>query len=441
MTKSVSHANSVDGVAAAVDDDRTVWDRHHSFMEENLPRNYAVSLIHGMLGFTGFRMMYAPTIIPAYLYGLTGSAATVGLGTALLQLGGILSPLISGARIESRNRILPYAITTGGWLRVMVLALAIAAWLLEGTVLLWTTLAIFFLLGYYHGAQRVAFNMLMAKLIPINRRGRLQGVRNFIGGIIAAALAWFAGTYFIEHEWLGNGYATTFLLAFVLTAIGLLALQLGVREPDAPVMRASVPLRERLHQFRELLQHRDFSAFLSVHALSSLAKVSLPFWTLYIGEQMGLDGSLIGWLSLAFISADTMSNILWGPIGDRLGFRIVYAIATMFGLLGMLFLVLGDDWLLYAAFVALGFASCGWQMAAYTLVLEFGAHEDIPMRLGLVGTVESAVSFIGPIAAGFAIAWAGYSPLIVVTVVTLGLALALITFFVKEPRHTRPDPV
>ena len=69
---------------------------------------------------TGFRLIYAPTIIPAYLYLLTGSAAAVGLGTALLQLGGTVSPILSGAQVESRKRILPYAITVGSMMRVMV---------------------------------------------------------------------------------------------------------------------------------------------------------------------------------------------------------------------------------------------------------------------------------------------------------------------------------
>jgi len=224
-----ANASSGDTAGALPDDD--VWGRHSAFMEANLRRNYTTNLTHGVFGMTGFRLIYAPTIIPAYLYLLTGSAAAVGLGTALLQLGGTVSPILSGAQVESRKRILPYAITVGSMMRVMVLVLAIAAWTLEGTALLVVTLASFLLLGFFSGAQRVAFQMLMAKLIPIDRRGRLQGIRNMVGGLIAAVLAWVAGHYFIEQQWLGNGYATTFLLAFILTSVGLFVLRLGIREP------------------------------------------------------------------------------------------------------------------------------------------------------------------------------------------------------------------
>ena len=265
---------------------------HARFVDENLKRNYRANFIHGVLGMTGFRLIYAPTIIPAYLYLLTGSAAAVGLGTALLQLGGTVSPILSGAQVESRKRILPYAVTVGSLMRVMVLALAIAAWTLEGMTLLVVTLASFLLLGFFSGAQRVAFQMLMAKLIPIDRRGRLQGIRNMAGGLIAAGLAWVAGHYFIEQEWLGNGYATTFLLAFILTSIGLFVLKLGIREPDAPRLRPVMPLRDRIGQFGELLPHRDFRAFLFAHGLAAIARVGLPFWTLYVGDRLGLDGAL-----------------------------------------------------------------------------------------------------------------------------------------------------
>lgn len=415
--------------------DGNVWERHRAFMEANLKRNYSVNLTHGVFGMTGFRLIYAPTIIPAYLYLLTGSAAAVGLGTALLQLGGTISPILSGAQVESRKRILPYAITVGSMMRVMILILAIAAWTLEGTALLAVTLGTFLLLGFFSGAQRVAFQMLMAKVIPIARRGRLQGIRNMVGGLIAAGLAWVAGHYFIEQEWLGNGYATTFLLAFALTSVGLVVLQFGLREPDAPSLRPALPLRERFRQFGELLTHRDFRAFLWAHGFAAIARVGLPFWTLYVGERQGLDGALIGSLSLAFLAADTLSNLAWGSLGDRFGFRSVYLGALVCSLAGMVLLVFGEGWLLYAAFAALGFGFSGWMMAAVTLVLEFGEHEDIPMRLALTTTVEGGVSSVGPVVAGLAIAALGYAPLLVAAFGALFVSLVLMIWRVREPRQ------
>ncbi|MAG41115.1 MAG: MFS transporter, partial [Erythrobacteraceae bacterium] len=189
-----------------LEDLRTVQQRamadHARFVDENLKRNYRANFIHGVLGMTGFRLIYAPTIIPAYLLLLTGSTAAVGLGSALLQLGATISPIASGARIEHRSHILPYAIRVGSMMRLMILGLALTGYFLTGNVLLFATFACFLMLGFFTGAQRVAFQMLMSKLIPIRQRGRLQGYRNFAGGLIAAVLAWAAGNYLIADEWL-----------------------------------------------------------------------------------------------------------------------------------------------------------------------------------------------------------------------------------------------
>ena len=424
---------SEDAGRAARDD---AFARHDRFVEDNLKRNFAANFVHGVLGMTGFRLIYAPTIIPAYLHAITGSTAAVGLGTALLQLGSTISPIASGQRIEHRTHILPYAIRVGSLMRVAILGLALAGWLLTGRWLIGVTLALFLFLGFFSGAQRVAFQMLMAKLIPIKRRGRLQGYRNFAGGAIAAVLAWVAGNWFIAGHWLGNGYSTTFLFAFVLTSMGLLALQLMVREPTAPASRPQRSFAQRLRETPELLANRDFAWFLLAQGLAACARAASPFWTIYAGNRLGLSGALIGGLSLAFLGADTASNLVWGPLGDRFGFRLVYLLSLAASVLGVLFLLLsgGSAVAIYAGFVMLGLGGSGWSLAASTMVLEFGNHEDVPMRLALVTTAEGAISAAGPLVAGVAVALLGFIPLFVAVLATLGVSLAVIVLKVREPR-------
>ena len=409
---------------------------HARFVDENLGRNYRANFIHGVLGMTGFRLIYAPTIIPAYLLLLTGSTAAVGLGAALLQLGGTISPIASGARIEHRSHILPYAIRVGSMMRLMILALALSAWFLTGSWLLFATFASFLLLGFFSGAQRVAFQMLMSKLIPIRKRGRLQGYRNFAGGLIAAVLAWAAGNYLIEDEWLGNGYATTFLFAFLLTSAGLVVLKTMIHEPAAPVSRPQMKVLDRMREFPALLREdRDFAAFILVQCFSTAARVGAPFWTVYAGTQLGLDGALIGGLSFLFLGADTVSNIVWGPLGDRFGFKLVYVLAVICSIVGVTLLIVGDTAPpIYAAFAFLGFGGSGWMLAATTMVLEFGQPEDTPMRLGFLTTAEGAIAAIGPVLAGLLVAGVGFYPLFAVVLGALIISLAILIWRVREPR-------
>ena len=239
------------------------------FVATNLRRNYLAHFSHGMFGMTGFRMIYAPTFVPAYLYLLTGSSVLVGLSQALQQVGAVLSPLLRASEIEDKKRILPNAMRNGTMMRVQLLGLALSGWFLPATWLVPATMLFLFLLGYYSGAQRVSFQMLMAKVIPLQKRGRLQGYRNLAGGGIAAALSWWAGSLLIEKNILGNGYATTFMLSFVLTSIGLAMLAFFIREPDNHRARPPMRLTDRLRELPGLLSEQNYRNFLIAQLLTT----------------------------------------------------------------------------------------------------------------------------------------------------------------------------
>ena len=77
-------ADETDLAAREAEYEKFVWD--------NLKRNYLGNYLHGMLGMTGFRLVNTPTFLPAYLHMVSGSNAIVGLGLALQQVGGVISP-------------------------------------------------------------------------------------------------------------------------------------------------------------------------------------------------------------------------------------------------------------------------------------------------------------------------------------------------------------
>src|SRR5207253_1358174 len=160
------------------DDDRATREAaYEKFVWDNLKRNYLGNYLHGMLGMTGFRLVNAPTFLPAYLHQVSGSNSIVGLGLALQQVGGVISPIFASTRIEHRTKVMPAAIWMGSLARVAVLGMAIAGWLLKGAPLATALLVMMFLFGLFMGAQRVVFSLLIAKVIPISRRGRLQAWR------------------------------------------------------------------------------------------------------------------------------------------------------------------------------------------------------------------------------------------------------------------------
>ena len=411
------------------------------FVQAHLRRNFAGHFIHGMLGLTGFRLIYAPTFIPTYIHRLTGSDALVGLGTSLLQLGAILSPIFSASRFETQPTILRYAIRTGLLMRVCILGLALAGWFLTGRTLLVVTLACFFLLGTFNGIQRVCFQMLMAKVIPMNRRGRLQAWRNITGGLIAAGLSYVAGRYLIGRDVWGNGYATTFFLAFLLTSAGLTVLRFFMVEPVPPTLRPQMRFVDRVKTFPTLLADRDYRWFILAEALCVAARIASPFYILYAGREIGLSGTVIGELSLAYLGADTGSNLLWGNLGDRTGYRATFlGAAGLWGAGVATLLLVHQPWAVLLAFAMLGAGNSGYQMSQQTMVLEFGERADVAMRLALSTTIEGLISTVGPLAGGLIATTLGYPVLMSLSLVFLTGSFGLILFKVAEPRR-RVAPV
>ncbi len=413
-------------------------------VETNLRRNMIANFIHGMLGMTGFRIIYAPTLIPAYLQLISGSAFIVGLGQSLLQIGMLASPMVSAAALEHRKRILPAAVRFGTLMRVAVLGIAVAGYILDGWPLVVATLACLAALGIFNGMQRVAFQMLISKLIPIDRRGLLQGARNLVGGAIAAVLSYLAGKWLIDGNMWGNGYATTFLFAFILTSLGLVALQYGVTEPEAPAVRPQVSVRERMRDIPALLEDRDYRWFMIAQGLAMAGKIAAPFYILIAtaeGGAMTLDGTTVGLLSLAFLGADTVSNLGWGIMGDRVGYRLTFLASLAFSLIGIAALEFATGpALTIAAFAAFGIGAAGYGLSATTMVLEFGASEDLPMRIALSTMVEGAVSAITPIIGGLMLLWFS-SDILLATGAALTLAaIAVLLAFVRDPRR-REAPV
>ena len=57
------------------------------YARANLRRNYTAHLLHGLFGQTGFRLLNAPTFIPAYVFLLSGSEMFVGLARSAQALG------------------------------------------------------------------------------------------------------------------------------------------------------------------------------------------------------------------------------------------------------------------------------------------------------------------------------------------------------------------
>src|SRR5262245_28592775 len=143
-------------------------------VERNLPFNFSAMLVHGLLGQTGFRLVNAPTFLPHFAAELAGAASGGTVMRAVQSLGQFLSPLLAVSMIEHRPYAKRMGVIFGSAMRVQIALLGLVALFVPqpalALALVWTFVGLF---GLAQGMQGVAFQIVMAKVIPLDRRGRL----------------------------------------------------------------------------------------------------------------------------------------------------------------------------------------------------------------------------------------------------------------------------
>jgi MFS family permease len=410
-------------------------------VQRDLPRNFAANLAHGMFGLTGFRLMYAPTFVPAYVFALSGSKVAVGFALGAQFLGMALSSIWGATLIEHRDRVLKMVYSVGWLVRLQIFGLSLSAFLLSGSWALAAACAFLMLFGFFSGMQGVAFNVLMAKVIPTRRRGRLIGLRNFLGGLIAAGVAYLGGHYLVGGNALGNGYASTFMLSFILTSIGISALTF-VREPRSPTVREHRSrLADRLADIPAMLRgDPNYRRLFFARGLGALGTAAVPFYILHVGQLFSLSGATLGYFSLAFLLPQTISNLAWGKIADVHGYRRVFLLSVGLWCASTVLLIFGTSLPLFLiAACGLGAGQAGYQVASQNFVLEFGKPHELPMLIAVSDTASHLMMVAGPLLGGLIATQLDYVAVFWLSVGFLFIAVLTI-WRIQEPRH-RITPV
>jgi MFS family permease len=427
---STSAAASADGAEA----------RFRREVDAALPRNFSAHLLHGLFGQTGFRLVQAPTFLPAYVFALSGSSTMVGLVRTCQAIGALLTPMLGASLIEHKKRVLPMVFGTGLAMRLSVLGLALSGFWLGTQANLIAICVFMALFGLFTGMQGVTFSFLVSKVIPVSKRGALGGVRSAVGGLVASSFG-FLGGHIVQERWLGNGYASVFLVAFALAMLGL-CVMLIMREPESPEVRVQQNLLARVRDVPELLRgDAGYRGYVLARALGAGGRMAFPYYVLFAGERMHLDGKGLGSLTVAFMMAQTLSTMAWGLLADRRGFRAVLALALTVWI-GSLFVLMGAHQLpvVALAFVGLGIGLGGFELSCTNLVLEFGRREDLPMRIAVAQTAEQAMTVVAPLLGGVIVETLSYQPMFVLTALIQCAALAVTMLKVEEPRRRSLAP-
>lgn len=396
-----------------------------------LPETFGAIALNGFFFPPAGRIVAAGLLLTWFLNDLNASAFLIGLiipiqyGLALLG-----QPIIAQWMSTRPRRARYYAWQS--WLRAFLwCSLGAGAWLLGRDHSHWL-IALFFAVivadAAIAGVGNIAFNDILARVIPIRLRGQARSWRGIFGSLMAAIAALLIRSYFSDRSGV-PAFGLVFAIAGVLYAVGG-SIFLLIDEPaERHVLRRS-RLAEVFVHIRELLRKPSFRRFVIVQSLLLPVAQALPFFTLFGRRIFHLETKTLGVLILTDAAAPVIGNFIWGKLADARSNRFVIAAAGLCGLaapicVGVLHLLGRSGWpviLLFAIIVFLvGVASIGVDLATKNYILELAP--DASQRPLYIGINDALVAFpaILLVGAGAIIDLAGFVP------VFAGLALCAAT--------------
>ncbi len=435
--------------------------------------NFSVSLWDISFITLAFSFISRETVIPVLVSQLTDSKLVIGLIPAMWALGLYLPQLLTANLAESMPYKKPFVMRIGFFLErlpyflvgLSILFFALAA----PTVTLVTVLVGLAMAASGAGLGTPPWLDMIAKVIPVRRRGIWLGLGHGIGQLMGVIGAFFVGRILVSRAFPGN-YALLFFLAFTFTVVSWCGLAL-TREPASQATKKALPILHYLGRVSSVLKRDvNYRRYLVSKSFVNLGGMSAGFFAVYGTETFALDGRGVGLLTAVLVGTQALLYPLWGVLADRVGHKTVLAAAAFFVSLAPLSAIfiggfggllpqsqpnegigaLVDTTVtqsqiwgtvplgLILTFVFVGSFLAADHTSSLNITLEFSAPQDRPTYIGLTNTILAPVMIGAPILGGLLAGSLGYSVLFAVAFCCGVTALLLMVFWVKEPRHTTP---
>lgn len=405
--------------------------------------NYTVMGLEMSLFGLGISFASVYGVMPLFVHHLTASNLALGLIAAVRSTGFMLPPILVAGYVERLHRKKPLLLWATIVERLPYPLLAVATPLLalgHHTTLLWLFFALLALSSLFGGIATTAWLDMLSRMIPADWRGRFFGLASALGGLLGIAGAAIAAELLHRFTWM-TGFALCFGCTSVCLAASFAVLTLG-REPEAPPRPPSphVSLAAYLRRLPGVVRgDRNFGFYMGATMLLTLAGMATSFYTVDAKRTFGLSDAGAGVYAVALLASSTAGNVLWGYVGYHRGHKRVVEGGALCTALAALIALLARDphWGIIAygaAFVLVGLASSGVQLAALTFVLDFAPPAQRPTYIGLANIAQAPFGFGAPLIGGAIADRSCYGAVFALSVLLALASCAVLVRYVADPR-------
>lgn len=413
-----------------------------AFVKKNLNWNFGVNLIDIAFFTISLSVISRETVMPVLVSKLTDSKFAIGLIPALATFGYLIPQLLSASFTERLPYKKPITMFIGGVIERLPFGLIgiVLFFLAEKNPPL--TLFLFFLLlvitSVGSGLATPPWLDMIAKVIPVEKRGLLSGVGNSIGAVMGIFGALLVGKVLASSSY-PNNFAFLFILSFSLNIISFIGLALN-REPSSLKVNKHLSLKDYLAKLPQILKtQHNYRRFIISRSLILVGTMATGFYSVFATERF-MEGSsvasLTGLLTAVLISSQAICNLGWGFLADRLGHkRVLSSAAFLLMIAALLAFLASSKILLILTFIFLGSYLAADQVSALNIILEFCEEADRPTYIGLTNTLLAPLVALVPLLGAYLASHFGYSTLFATTAVMALLGGLAMTLWVREPRY------
>jgi MFS family permease len=410
-------------------------------IDKNYRWNFLVNTLDGASFWFGMSFFSSTIILPLFVSHFTDSPLTIGL-ISFLGWGGIFLPqLFMANAVEHAPRKKFFPVTLGFFLErlpIILLAPAIYFLAIRQPIL---TLVIFFVLYTWQnvgaGVILVGWQDMIAKIIPVEKRGRFFGISNFIGngtGILGA----LAVPFVLEKFTFPMGYVFSFAVAGGMFFLSWVFLSL-TREPAVYSSKPPVSQLKYMRSLPEVLRRdRNFRMYLLSQIIFSLSGMATGFLVVYTVQTWNLPDAEASGFMIALQIGLTLAYLFFGFLSDRKGHKLSLEICmALSALLLVMAIIAPSPWWFLPIFFLRGAVNAGTFISGISIVYEFTDAENRPTYIGLANTIPGVAGALAPLIGGWLAGAISYQAMFILSAIIGTISWVLLRFAVHEPRKIK----
>lgn len=407
-------------------------------IERDYRWNFSVNAMDGTSFWFGMSFISATVILPLYVSHFTADPLLIGLIAFLSTAGYLLPQLFVANAVERAPRKKYFPVNIGFFLERLPIILLVPSTYFLATREPMLALAMFFFLFAWHtfgaGVIIVGWQDMIAKIIPVEKRGRFFGITNFAGNA-AGILGALAVPFVLEKYPFPMGYVISFAVAATLIFVSWVFLAL-TREPAVYSSKPPVSQLDYLRSLPEVLRKdKNFSAYLLSQIVFSLSGMATGFLVVYTVQTWSLPDAQASGFIIALQVGLAVSNLFFGFLSDRKGHKLNLEICTALSVLSLILaLVAPSPWWFFLIFFLRGAVNAGTFISGISIVYEFTDAENRPTYIGLANTIPGVAAAFAPLIGGWLVGSISYQTMFIIAASIGAICWVLLRFRVREPR-------